>query len=116
MNASTTPEGQTALSKQGNPINVLNGHVNGHTTVTTRKAASHIIPKDNNTSNTTLPIPSTFNPRTYVPDMRYSTPVVRERLSRSILHEFSVEEAMRRIELAAVYRLYVVFAVFIVVF
>jgi len=60
-------------------------------------------------SRSTLPIPSTFNPRTYVPDMKFSTPVVRERLSRSILHEFSEEEAKIRIELAAVYRLYAKF-------
>lgn len=56
--------------------------------------------------NGTLPISTKFNPKTYVPDMRFSTPVVAERLSRSILHEFSEEEAKVRIELAAVYRLY----------
>jgi len=63
-------------------------------------------PVGNSAVGPRLPISTTFNPRTYTPDMRYSTPVVRERLSRSILHEFSEEEAKLRIELAAVYRLY----------
>ena len=48
----------------------------------------------------------TFNPKTYVPgSYKYSRQYLRERLSRSILHEFSIEEQQARIELAATYRL-----------
>jgi len=47
-----------------------------------------------------------FDPKTYFPDQRFSTQVVKERLSRSILHTVSEEEAKLRIQLAAVYRLY----------
>ena len=47
-----------------------------------------------------------FNPKTYVPgSYKYSRQYLSERLSRSILHEFSVEEQKARIELAAAYRL-----------
>ena len=47
-----------------------------------------------------------FNPKTYVPgSYKYSRQYLRERLSRSILHEFSIEEQKARIELAAAYRL-----------
>lgn len=53
-------------------------------------------------SNTT----NKFNNKTYYPDERFSSTVVSERLSKSILHEFSDEEAEVRIQLAAVYRLY----------
>lgn len=48
----------------------------------------------------------TFNPKTYVPgSYKYSRQYLRERLSRSILHEFTIEEQQARIELAATYRL-----------
>lgn len=47
-----------------------------------------------------------FNPKTYVPgSYKYSRQYLRERLSRSILHEFSIDEQKARIELAAAYRL-----------
>ena len=47
-----------------------------------------------------------FNPKTYSPGShKYSRQYLSERLSRSILHEFSVEEQKARIELAAAYRL-----------
>ena len=47
-----------------------------------------------------------FNPKTYSPgSYKYSRSYLSERLSRSILHEFSVEEQKARIELAAAYRL-----------
>jgi ribulose-5-phosphate 4-epimerase/fuculose-1-phosphate aldolase len=47
-----------------------------------------------------------FNPKTYVPgSYKYSRQYIRERLSRSILHEFSIDEQKVRIELAAAYRL-----------
>ncbi|CAF3826562.1 unnamed protein product [Rotaria sp. Silwood1] len=47
-----------------------------------------------------------FNPRTYMPgSYKYSRQYLRERLSRSILHEFSIDEQKARIELAAAYRL-----------
>jgi len=81
---------------------VSNGHVdeNEKAVTDTKGIKYHQHPPSH------LPIPSTFNPHTYTPDMRFSTPVVSERLSRSILHEFSEEEAKLRIQLAAVYRLY----------
>ena len=47
-----------------------------------------------------------FNPKTYVPgSYKFSRQYLRERLSRSILHEFSIDEQKARIELAAAYRL-----------
>jgi adducin len=47
-----------------------------------------------------------FNTKTYVPgSYKYSRQYLRERLSRSILHEFSIDEQKARIELAAAYRL-----------
>lgn len=47
-----------------------------------------------------------FNPRIYVPgSYTYSRHYLSERLSRSLLHEFSIEEQKARIELAAAYRL-----------
>jgi adducin len=47
-----------------------------------------------------------FNPMTYVVgSYKYSRQYLRERLSRSILHEFSIDEQKARIELAAAYRL-----------
>jgi adducin len=47
-----------------------------------------------------------FNPKTYTPgSYKYSRQYLRERLSRSILHEFSIDEQKARIELAAAYRL-----------
>ncbi|CAF4642645.1 unnamed protein product [Rotaria sp. Silwood1] len=47
-----------------------------------------------------------FNPKTYVPgSYKYSRQYLRERLSRSILHEFSIDEQKARIEVAAAYRL-----------
>jgi adducin len=47
-----------------------------------------------------------FNPKTYIPgSYKYSRQYLGERLSRSILHEFSIDEQKARIELAAAYRL-----------
>jgi adducin len=47
-----------------------------------------------------------FNPKTHVPgSYKLSRQYLRERLSRSILHEFSIDEQKARIELAAAYRL-----------
>jgi len=47
-----------------------------------------------------------FNPKTYTPgSYKFSRQYLRERLSRSILHEFSIDEQKARIELAAAYRL-----------
>ncbi|CAF1049320.1 unnamed protein product [Adineta steineri] len=47
-----------------------------------------------------------FNPKTYVPGSnKLSRQYLQERLSRSILHEFSIDEQKARIELAAAYRL-----------
>lgn len=47
-----------------------------------------------------------FNPKTYVPgSYKFSRQYLRERLSRSILHEFNIDEQKARIELAAAYRL-----------
>lgn len=47
-----------------------------------------------------------FSPSTYTPVESLSTDRVQERLSRSILGEFSIEEQKTRIELAAAYRLF----------
>ena len=52
-----------------------------------------------------LTVNPVFNPSTYYTDMKYSLTNIRDRLSHSILHEFSVEEQQTRIELAASYRL-----------
>ncbi|UJR19812.1 hypothetical protein I4U23_022945 [Adineta vaga] len=47
-----------------------------------------------------------FNPRTYVVgSSKFSREYLRERLNRSILHEFSIDEQKARIELAAAYRM-----------
>ncbi|CAF1156148.1 unnamed protein product [Adineta ricciae] len=47
-----------------------------------------------------------FNPRTYVVGShKFAREYLRERLNRSILHEFSIDEQKARIELAAAYRL-----------
>ena len=47
-----------------------------------------------------------FNPKTYIPgSYKFSRQYLHERLSRSILHEFSIDEQKKRIELAAAYRL-----------
>ncbi len=48
----------------------------------------------------------TFNPTTYYPLEDYSAQTVKEKLSSSILNQFSVEEQKNRIELAACYRIF----------
>lgn len=47
-----------------------------------------------------------FDSKTYAPDERYSSSNIRNLLSRSILDEFSEDEAKTRIQLAACYRLF----------
>lgn len=89
MNGSATPNGATSVNVNGN-----GHHANGHNT-TNGHATQH---------KQSLTI-SKFNPVTYYPDMKYSHLNIKERLSHSILHEFSVEEQQTRIELAASYRL-----------
>lgn len=47
-----------------------------------------------------------FDPHQHVPDARYSSTNVGALLQRSLLHEFTEDEAATRIELAAAYRLF----------
>ncbi|CAF2076622.1 unnamed protein product [Rotaria magnacalcarata] len=62
-----------------------------------------VITKSRSTSED---LQNVFNPKIYVPgSYKYSRQYLRERLSRSILHEFSIDEQKTRIELAAAYRL-----------
>ena len=53
-----------------------------------------------------LPTKAAFDTGTWAPKAEYSHSTVSERLSQSCLHEFTDEEAQRRIELAAAYRLF----------
>jgi len=69
------------------------------------KSMMDSIPVSSNGTSLSSAMTNKFNPRTYMPDMNFSTPVIRERLQRSILHEFSEAEQKTRIELAAAYRL-----------
>jgi len=97
------------MSSESNTIS------NGHTT--SSEETSH-----KNTNGTTTPnkekkgplsqqateenLENEFNPKTYMPGTyKYSRQYLRERLSRSILHEFTIDEQKARIELAAAYRL-----------
>ncbi len=45
-------------------------------------------------------------PKSYMPDSKYNTANIRERLSQSILDQVSETEAKCRIELAAAYRVF----------
>lgn len=47
-----------------------------------------------------------FDPHQYAPDLRFGTASVGSLLQKSLLHEFSDDEAGTRIELAACYRLF----------
>ena len=71
-----------------------------------------VVPCDNDKKAIIQPIAAeqdlqnVFDPKTYVPgSYKYSRQYLRERLNRSILHEFSIDEQKARIELAAAYRL-----------
>jgi hypothetical protein len=74
--------------------------------------ANGVAPRDENKKAITQApateedLQNVFNPMTYVVgSYKYSREYLRERLSRSILHEFSIDEQKARIELAAAYRL-----------
>ena len=52
------------------------------------------------------PTNGAFNPSTYFPMSCFSTSTIKERLAKSCLKEFSLEEQKARIELAAAYRVF----------
>jgi hypothetical protein len=76
------------------------------------KNANRVAPRDKDEKAITKSratkedLQNVFNPKTYIPgSYKYSRQYLRERLNRSILHEFSIDEQKARIELAAAYRL-----------
>lgn len=80
-------------SSETNPLKNGNGAVNNTKAVTISSATEEDLQQ-------------VFNPKTYSPlSYKHSRQYLRERLNRSILHEFSIDEQKARIELAAAYRL-----------